>query len=148
MDSLDECLMQIEKIGHILIGELSELPIKRLRMRIACRTAEWPRRLEGQLKSLWGEEVLRSMNWPRCAGLTSSKPRAHEIEPAATFIENVIHSGAVPLAIKPITLQFPLNTYRRCQSLPPDQGQLYADGCRLLCEESRDGLRQPRAAAI
>lgn len=46
LDSMDECLMRIENIGPILLGELSELPVERLSVRVACRTADWPRNLE------------------------------------------------------------------------------------------------------
>jgi predicted NACHT family NTPase len=142
VDSMDECLMRIENIGPILIGELSELPVERLSIRIACRTADWPRGLEGQFRSLWGDEnvAIYELAPLRRADVLEAA-RASRIEPAATFVDQIIRSGAVPLAIKPVTLQFLLNTYRRSGSLPPDQTRLYADGCRLLCEELREGLR-------
>ena len=142
VDSMDECLMRIENIGPMLIGELSELPVERLSIRIACRTADWPRGLEDQFRSVWGNEnvAIYELAPLRRADVLEAA-RASGIAPAATFVDLVIRSGAVPLAIKPVTLQFLLNTYRRSGSLPSDQTQLYADGCRLLCEESRDGLR-------
>jgi predicted NACHT family NTPase len=142
VDSMDECLMRIENIGPILIGELSDLPVERLSLRIACRTAEWPRGLENQFRSLWGDENVSIYELaPLRRADVLEAARASRIEPADAYVEEVIRSAVVPLAIKPVTLQLLLNAYRRSGSLPSDQTQLYTDGCRLLCEESRDGLR-------
>jgi len=142
VDSMDECLVRIENIGPLLIGELSELPVERLNFRIACRTADWPRGLEGQFRNLWGDQnvAIYELAPLRRADVLEAA-RASEIEPAGTFVDQVIGSGAVPLAIKPTTLQFLLNTYRRDGALPANQTELYAAGCRLLCEEPRDGRR-------
>jgi hypothetical protein len=41
----------------------------------------------------------------------------------------------VPLAIKPITLQFLLNTYRKDGNFPRRQADLYREGCLLLADE-------------
>jgi hypothetical protein len=147
VDSMDECLMRIENIGPILIGELSELPVERLNLRIACRTADWPRGLDDKFRSLWGDRnvAIYELAPLRRADVLEAA-RASGIEPAGTFVDQVVGSGAVPLAIKPITLDFLLNTYRRSGALPANQAELYAAGCRLLCEEPPDGLRPARGS--
>ena len=50
LDSLDECLMRIETISALLIAELRKYPADRLYLRVACRTAQWPRSLEEGLR--------------------------------------------------------------------------------------------------
>jgi hypothetical protein len=55
LDSLDECQLQIRNVANILIAELKKLPVERLRLRVACRTADWPRYLEDNLRERWGE---------------------------------------------------------------------------------------------
>ena len=41
-----------------LIDELKKYPIKRLSLRIACRTADWPNSLEDGLIQLWGKDAV------------------------------------------------------------------------------------------
>jgi hypothetical protein len=42
LDSLDECQLDVPKIASVIAGELSDWPVERLRLRMACRTAYWP----------------------------------------------------------------------------------------------------------
>jgi|SRR5271157_2293802 len=41
-DSLDESLLRIDNISDVLRSEIRDLPAERMRVRIACRTADWP----------------------------------------------------------------------------------------------------------
>ena len=67
--------------------------------------------------------------------------RVSGIDPPTLLIDEVFRQNIVPLAIKPITLQFLLNIRRKQAGVPSTQGELYAKGCRLLCEEPRQGRR-------
>ena len=58
LDSLDECQLEIRQVGKILATEFKKLPIERIKLRIACRTAEWPAGLESDLRELWGGASL------------------------------------------------------------------------------------------
>ena len=58
IDSMDEALIRIDNIGPVLLTELKELPISRLNVRIACRTADWPRSLEAELAEVWGRDKV------------------------------------------------------------------------------------------
>jgi hypothetical protein len=42
LDSLDEALLRIETVANLIAIELPNLPVDRLSIRIACRTAVWP----------------------------------------------------------------------------------------------------------
>ena len=46
LDSLDECRMRITTLSAVLLSKLRAAPCDRLRLRIACRTDDWPESLE------------------------------------------------------------------------------------------------------
>lgn len=143
LDSLDECLLRIETVAALLVEELADLPVDRLFLRIACRTAEWPKGLEEKLGALWRKDQVETVE------LAPLRRRdvlhAAEIEgiDRTAFLEEVALREAVPLAIKPVTLGLLLNTYRNQGGFPATQVELYRAGCRLLCAEIAD---EPRAA--
>ena len=62
---------------------------------------------------------------------------ANEIDPEA-FLEAIHEAGAMPLAIKPVTLDFLIGSYRATGEFPTRQADLYLEGCRWLCEERND----------
>ncbi len=141
LDSLDECLLQIKKIATLLVDEFSDYhdQIHRLTFRLACRTAVFPSVLEQGLKKLFGES---SVGIYKLAPLRQKDvieaAKAEGIAPDP-FLEEVYKKSIVPLAIKPITLKFLLNTYRRHHGQFPENQrlhELYLEGCRCLCEET------------
>jgi hypothetical protein len=142
LDSLDEGLLRIDTLATILATEISKLPVERLRLRITCRTANWPNTLETRLKDRWGKQVvsiyelapLRRRDVEECL-------RGNHIAFDRFFAE-VDRLHAVPLAIKPITLNFLLNTYMRSGRFPSDPVELYLEGCRILCDELNANRRE------
>ncbi|HEV3085467.1 MAG TPA: hypothetical protein VGY66_37285, partial [Gemmataceae bacterium] len=60
------------------------------------------------------------------------------------FIDAVIRSGAQPLAIKPVTLNFLLSTYKARGGFPATQSELYAEGCQRLCAEMNPDRQDAR----
>ena len=143
LDSLDECLLQIKKIATLLIDELSEYHdrIHRLTLRIACRTAVFPSVLEEGLKKLFGESSVGIYELaPLRRKDVTEAAKAEGIAPNPS-LEEVYIKSIVPLAIKPITLKFLLNTYRRHNGQFPENSrlhELYREGCRCLCEETNE----------
>ena len=141
LDSLDECLLRIDTLSALLIDELSKYPVERLYLRVACRTADWPEGFEQGLRRLWGTDqvsvyelaVLRRKDVIEAA-------QGNNLDGGA-FLSEIDRAEAVPLAIKPITLGFLLNRYRRIRSLPSTQLELYSEGCRLLCDETSESRR-------
>src|SRR4030067_702572 len=55
LDSFDECLLRIETLGALIKDGINNIPIERLSLRIACRTADWLTSLESDFKMVWGE---------------------------------------------------------------------------------------------
>ena len=143
MDSLDECLLQIKKLATILVDELSDYPdqIHRLTLHLACRTAVFPSVLEQGLKKLFVESSvgIYELDPLRRKDVTEAA-RAEGIDPNP-FLEEVYRKSIVPLAIKPITLKFLLNNYRRHNGQFSENQrlhELYIEGCRCLCEETNE----------
>ncbi|MBN1122218.1 MAG: hypothetical protein JXJ17_14165 [Anaerolineae bacterium] len=136
LDSLDECKLRINTVSEILKAKLSEVsPCDNLFLRIACRTVDWPLNLEDGFKRVWEEDSL---------GIYELAPlRRIDIEVAAQendivpihFLDAVEHIDVVPLATKPVTLNFLLKRFKRDHKLSETQIELYYEGCRLLCEE-------------
>lgn len=136
LDSLDEGLLSIKILVRILKREIEQLPCDRLYFRITCRTSEWAPSLEEALIEKWGKDNVR---------VYALAPLRHQdvIEAATknsiidvdSFLQAVSGRNAVPLAIKPITLQFLIDIYGKEAKLPSSQIELYEEGCLQLCEE-------------
>lgn len=144
LDSLDECLLEIRKLATLLPDEFKKHPVERLYLRITCRTADWRNILEDGLGELWGKDAvgvyeltpLRRVDVVEAANVSGLDTDA--------FLQEIDRMEAVPLAIKPITLNFLLGTYKRTGKLLSTQKELYLEGCRLLCEETNESRRSAR----
>jgi len=137
LDSLDECMLRVETVANLLSSRLGRYPVDRLWLRIACRTAVWAQLqfLEEALAKLWRQEhfgvfellPLRRKDVETAAIATSIQPEA--------FLHELAARQAVPFAIKPLTLRFLLDKFRRDGGLPDKIEAVYFEGCRSLCTE-------------
>ena len=111
--------------------------LPRLYLRIACRTADWPQSLENGLRELLGKEAVQAYElvFLRRKDVIEAA-KANDFE-SNEFLSAIDLAEAVPLAIKPITLNFLLNLYRKNQSFPKTRTELYLEGCRRLCERKQ-----------
>ena len=141
LDSLDECLLRIDTVASLLAEEFKRYPVDRLSLRIACRTADWPQSLENDLQKLFGDNNVRVLELLPLRRLDVEEAARAEGINSARFLEDIEELQIVPLAIKPVTLKFLLNTYQRESRLPATQSELYDHGCRLLCEETSQSRR-------
>jgi predicted NACHT family NTPase len=111
LDSLDEGLLRIDTLTALFVDKLKNLPIERLHLRIACRTAEWSPFLESNLKHLWGTDNFKAYE---LAPLQSKDvwiaAKTEGLNPEA-FLSEVENKSAEPLAAKPVTLRLLLNLY-------------------------------------
>lgn len=145
LDSLDECLLRIDNIAALLIDEFKKYPTERLFLRIACRTADWPNSLEEGMKEHWKKDSVAVYELtPLRRKDISEAAEANQFD-SEKFLREIDRKEIVPLAIKPITLNFLINSYRNTHQFPSTQTELYLKGCLLLCEEanlSRRGARR------
>jgi hypothetical protein len=63
------------------------------------------------------------------------------ISDQAKFMAEVEERNAVPMAIRPVTLAFLVNSYSRSR-FPANRQELYFEGCRVLCEEPDSAKRE------
>ena len=141
LDSLDECLLRVDTVAALLIEEFGKHPMDRLYLRIACRTADWPGALEDGLRRRWGEDAVKVYELTPLRRVDVAHAAKAEGLNADNFLTEVDKREVVPLAIKPITLRFLLNTYSRHGQFPSSQAELYLEGCLLLCEETSESRR-------
>jgi len=146
LDSLDEALIEMRKLAARLATELRALPVARLRLRIACRTADWRAGLEHDLEALWGEHGLRVVE---IAPLRRMDARAVAIARlgdarADEFARAVTAQDAEPFAAKPGMLDFLIASFAASGRLPASLIDLYLMGCRALCEETNASRRDAR----
>ncbi len=146
LDSFDECLLRVDTLATLLVDEFKRYQnaVHRLFLRIACRTAVWQPVLEEGLKEIWGENSVGVYELAPLRRIDVIEAAKAERYPPDDFLEEVHRKNIVPLAIKPITLGFLLNTYdRHGGQFPPNQKlrELYLEGCKLLCEEINGSRR-------
>jgi hypothetical protein len=140
LDSLDECLLRVDNVANLLADELPKQPVDRLRLRIACRTAPWPAVLEKALVNLFGDCHMYELTPLRRVDVQRAAEQSGISDPNA-FLQRIDELDVSSLAIKPVTLNFLINTYKQDGDFPKDHLELYEKGCRLLCEESSDSRR-------
>jgi hypothetical protein len=136
LDSFDECRISLPNLPSILINELKDCPVDRLNLRIASRPGSWSAELEAGLRELWGDHsVLCRQLLPLRHRDVVQWAKEGGVNPVA-FLTAVRSAGALPLAGKPLTLDFLVEAFRRDGALPERQADLYRSGCLRLCEES------------
>jgi predicted NACHT family NTPase len=138
LDSFDECLVEVEKLAAIFRNRIREFKdhAKRLRLRIACRTAAWTESLTDEFNYFWGEDEV---------GIYELAPlRRIDIEEAATangldavtFINEIENKEVQSLASNPITLGFLINEYKSKNRLSSSRSELFYESFLRLCTEN------------
>jgi len=151
LDSFDECRLAIPKLSQLFgdkFRDIAKDSIKRLKLRIACRTAVWPKLLEDTLKDLYNykkDNEGHNVKALELAPLTKINvilaAETNKIV-AVEFLEEVKRHNAAPLAIKPITLNFLIGLYNRNQSFPSNKTELYKQGLMLLVAEENPSRKE------
>lgn len=136
LDGLDESLLRLSSIKKMLVAALNAAPAGHVRLRIACRTAEWPNSLEKDLHKVFGEEQVAVYElMPLRKKDVAAAIEAHTLD-SDDVLSKLDAAGAVPFAIKPITLSFLLNRLTSGGGIPSSRTELYEEGCRQLADES------------
>jgi len=138
LDSYDECLLELKKLGSLLADQLKKYKsqIGRLHLRIACRTAVWPSFLGDELKKLYGDEAFGIYQLAPLRRIDVEEAAAQNGFDSDSFLNAVRDKNVISFSIKPITLRFLLNIYRSNGALDAITNiDLYHNGCICLCEE-------------
>lgn len=151
LDSLDEGLAVTERLAEILVRKI-EMAAKslgaaaNLRIRIVCRSTEWPASATKKLRDIFSSGMMQV--WHLCQLRRSDVARAasnsHWGQVPDAFLEEVAARGAIAFAAKPVTLDFLLQLKARHGTLPSRQLDLYRDGLMELCRDPNDWRQERR----
>lgn len=140
LDSLDECLIRIGTVVSLLGDQFLRQDCARLRLRITCRTAVWPESFSATLAKIWGKEGVGVYEMtPLCQRNVRDAAVSEGLDPEA-FIAEIERIRAQPWAVKPLTLRFLFDVFRRTGTLSATESELYRAGCRELCADSQERL--------
>jgi hypothetical protein len=117
LDSLDECRVSIPTISNLIVATIREFPLDRLKLRIICRTAEWPSFLELELQRLYKQQIATFQLAPLRALDVKYALETLGVEPTA-FFAKVRQLNASPFARKPPTLISLARTFKNGNELP------------------------------
>lgn len=139
LDSFDEAATQFTALPDLFMHYVENWPIDRLKLRVVCRSAEWPLSTSRFLERLFEESMssvellpLRRID----AKALIASPRAEQL---LTAIEE---AGLVPLAARPLTLRLIARGFDPDVGLPQRPAEIYERGLLTLCEEANDERRQ------
>ncbi|WP_404385800.1 hypothetical protein LL946_06070 [Knoellia locipacati] len=139
LDSFDEAHRRVPTLPHLLRDFIERGGKGRLYLRIACRTADWPNWLNGELEKLFDETLCVELLPLRRADAAELVPEVTDREAFLTAIEK---SKAVPLGARPLTLRLLARAWVREGRLPSRPSDLFEQGLLALCDESNEARRQ------
>ncbi len=155
LDSFDEALLAVVPLATRIVTELQRLPDAarraRLRLRLACRSFEFPDVLRSALSELWSPDEFRVVELSPLRWRDATAAASARLGDAAAgrFMERVAEREAVPFATLPAKLDFLLRVYAERGDFPPGQADLYLAGCRSLTQEVNESrLASRRAGAL
>jgi len=135
LDSLDECLIHVKALSPMLINEFKKYPVSRLRLRVACRTSEWPVLLSQELPEIWGVENYGEYELLPLSRFDVAVAAREEGLNSDEFLRTLEERGMVPFAVKPMTLVMLLKQFKEVKGLGGDIVELYDRYCHFLCGE-------------
>jgi hypothetical protein len=155
LDGLDEGLPQLPTLEPEIPRIFRQIGQRRqslagLHLRITCRLAEWPRSLEEQLKSIWpnSETQLFQLDDLNQEELRRAVGQMLTGDDARRFLTQVNERDALPLAVRPITLNMLLNIFQERSELPNLQVELYQRGLLASVEEANYLRRTKRRPGL
>lgn len=144
LDAFDECRLNVVTAAKAIAQNLDRLPIERLTVRVACRTAERPSLLEASLQRHWKDGFRALELLPLTRKDIETAASAVRVDPAA-FLAELSARQLQPFASRPLTLRFLLKEFRRGGGLPASAAELYARGCLELCSEANESRIETKA---
>jgi len=129
--------MRIPLFVEALTGELRRRPVERLRLILACRTAEWPTTAQEPLLSLWKLPHEECRVFELCPLRHADARMAAEAcgVDAQEFMQAVYAAHVEPLAARPVTLSFLLREFQDAGRFAKTHRELYEKGAQTLCGE-------------
>lgn len=158
LDSFDECRLRIETLHSIILRELqkiTDVDIKRLKIRIACRSAVWPKSFEEGLEGLF--DAQKEKDPPKFLVLELVPLCERDVVEAASaegldvveFLAEIKKHSAQSFAARPITFGFLINLFRKNREFPENKNDLFRQGLlELVKEDNRSRLETGRTGVL
>lgn len=140
VDGVDEGLQKIDGFIDYLAGLLRTEPVARLRVILACRSAEWPVSEGAELAALWpavAAEGPRYLVWELCPLRRVDVELAAQASgyDAEDFLVAIYRQHVASLANRPMTLRMLLREFKGGGRFSGTHRDLYLAHCRFLCGE-------------
>ena len=136
LDSLDEGPLTISAKMRVISGLLKNMPLERLRLRIACRTASWLGCVQDELLTYWTKDHFAAYELAPLRRADVVQAACSEGVDADMFLQAVEDKNLSSLISKPLSLRLMLNYYKNDCKLPKGQIELMKAGCLILCKET------------
>ena len=133
LDGLDECTLPPKRLVRLLKGALANRDLKRLRLFVGCRSADYPQAVDDLL-----EELLPHRRIVELAPLTRQQVVAFaegKGVPANAFVDAVVAAGVGALAAIPLTLIMLLKEYQEGRGLARTAPALFEQAVLALADE-------------
>ena len=143
IDSLDIGQLFIPTLGHLLAEVFLEYPkTADLRVRLTCRSTEWPSSLEDALFDRWGDSQVGAFELAPLRRKDVALAARAECLDADAFLASIEASQAGALANRPVTLDFLLRLAKEGRPFPGSRVEIHRQGCELLCAEDNPARRE------
>lgn len=148
LDSLDEGQLYIPDLFNLLTNKLGKIKphlINKFYLRTICRTAIWPKLFDDKFELLWGKDGVKKyeLAYLRRKDVVQAVTD-RDIDPNK-FLMELSDKEAIPLAIKPVSLEFLIEIYINSnQQLPSRKVDLYEQGCKYLASEVSETRKASR----
>jgi hypothetical protein len=142
LDGFDEPILEIRNLSDVLLRELSQLDLSRLRVLITSRRSFWRDSMADAFASWWGDQAATLTLAP----LTEADIRMAVLSDgldADAFIAAVQQAGAGPLAARPVSLRMLLAGWSK-GSMPSARAEAYRLGVEYLVNENSPLRRERR----
>jgi hypothetical protein len=140
LDGFDDAQTQMPQLGTLVARALRRWPVDRLWLRIACRTADWPQSLAGELPRLTPDTSVVEL-LPLRRTDVADMAIENDGDPEL-FLAEIEARGVGVLAARPLTLRFLLHTFaKHAGRLPQRAGELYRDNLVAMCDEQNPDRR-------
>jgi glycosyltransferase involved in cell wall biosynthesis len=139
LDGLDESLPQITQSQDGISSVFRKLSaikdLSSVRLRLTCRSAEWPSSIGAALKEIWGASNTEIYELQELSE-KDIRVAASELPPelSAAFLSQIERREVDALARRPVTLNMLLEVFAKNSELPAQRAQLYRDALLLSIE--------------
>jgi len=139
LDGLDESLPQITQSQDGISSVFRKLStiqdLSNVRLRLTCRSAEWPSSIEAALKEIWGASNTKTYELQELSD-TDIRVATSELPPALSeaFLSQIERRELDALTRRPVTLNMLLDVFAQSSDLPAQRARLYRDALLMSIE--------------